>query len=318
MTLWYVEEPFTDDERAALVAVLHEPRRAGLRARQPARGREGRALRPILANAQVAAPAVPRRVRRGRRRRAARRATSATERAEKLYDRVFVEYGDDSVAQLGGVHLACEQASQLLAQGDRVGTPRRLPRAVDAVHALRRQAGRPLAAHGAAGDRRLAGRGDVRRVRRPLVRGVRPDVRPDARVLRRALPEGRRRLRLRVPIDDPGEDVRHAPRAAPGGDALEPRRLRDGPVLRADAPAHARAPARRGARVRGPHAHRAAKGDPGVPQARRPSPTAASRGRATSPTRASGPRRSRRSTWRASSPAPATRSRSSTSTRTAR
>ena len=38
------------------------------------------------------------------------------ERAEKLYDRVFVEYGDDSVAQLGGVHLACEQASQPLAK----------------------------------------------------------------------------------------------------------------------------------------------------------------------------------------------------------
>src|SRR6476620_1127246 len=35
-------------------------------------------------------------------------------RAEQLYERVFVEYGDDSVAQLGGVHLACEQASQLL------------------------------------------------------------------------------------------------------------------------------------------------------------------------------------------------------------
>ncbi|HXF71004.1 MAG TPA: FAD-dependent thymidylate synthase [Actinomycetota bacterium] len=35
-------------------------------------------------------------------------------RAERLYDRVFFEYGDDSVAQLGGVHLACEQASQLL------------------------------------------------------------------------------------------------------------------------------------------------------------------------------------------------------------
>jgi thymidylate synthase ThyX len=39
-----------------------------------------------------------------------------TERAEKLYDNVFFEYGDDSVAQLGGVHLACEQASQLLAK----------------------------------------------------------------------------------------------------------------------------------------------------------------------------------------------------------
>src|SRR3974390_751315 len=30
------------------------------------------------------------------------------------YERVFLEYGDDSVAQLGGVHLACEQASNLL------------------------------------------------------------------------------------------------------------------------------------------------------------------------------------------------------------
>src|SRR5687767_8425111 len=42
--------------------------------------------------------------------------TAGVERAERLYDRVFVEYGDDSVAQLGGVHLACEQSSQLLAK----------------------------------------------------------------------------------------------------------------------------------------------------------------------------------------------------------
>lgn len=41
-------------------------------------------------------------------------ATIGLERAEALYDRVFFEYGDDSVAQLGGVHLACEQASNLL------------------------------------------------------------------------------------------------------------------------------------------------------------------------------------------------------------
>ncbi len=41
-------------------------------------------------------------------------ATIGLERAEQLYDRVFYEYGDDSVAQLGGVHLACEQASNLL------------------------------------------------------------------------------------------------------------------------------------------------------------------------------------------------------------
>jgi thymidylate synthase ThyX len=35
-------------------------------------------------------------------------------RAEQLYERVFFEYGDDSVAQLGGVHLACEGSSNLL------------------------------------------------------------------------------------------------------------------------------------------------------------------------------------------------------------
>jgi len=37
-----------------------------------------------------------------------------TRRADQLYERVFNEYGDDSVAQLGGVHLACEGASNLL------------------------------------------------------------------------------------------------------------------------------------------------------------------------------------------------------------
>src|SRR5262249_6282545 len=40
--------------------------------------------------------------------------TVGTARAEGLYERVFVEYGDDSVAQLGGVHLACEGVSNIL------------------------------------------------------------------------------------------------------------------------------------------------------------------------------------------------------------
>ena len=38
----------------------------------------------------------------------------ATTRAGRLYERVFSEYGDDSVAQLGGAHIAVEQASNLL------------------------------------------------------------------------------------------------------------------------------------------------------------------------------------------------------------
>jgi thymidylate synthase ThyX len=37
-----------------------------------------------------------------------------TARADKLYARVLSEYGDDSVAQLGGAHLACEGASNVL------------------------------------------------------------------------------------------------------------------------------------------------------------------------------------------------------------
>jgi thymidylate synthase ThyX len=40
--------------------------------------------------------------------------TVGAARAEKLYQKVFSDYGDDSVAQLGGAHLACEDASNIL------------------------------------------------------------------------------------------------------------------------------------------------------------------------------------------------------------
>jgi thymidylate synthase ThyX len=36
------------------------------------------------------------------------------ERAERLFARVIADYGDDSVAQLGGVHIACEEVSNVL------------------------------------------------------------------------------------------------------------------------------------------------------------------------------------------------------------
>ena len=61
-------------------------------------------------------------------------------RAEKLYERVFVEYGDDSVAQLGGVHLASSRRRSCW-QGARMGPPGRVPRAVHPLHAVRRPAG---------------------------------------------------------------------------------------------------------------------------------------------------------------------------------
>ena len=39
---------------------------------------------------------------------------TGTSRADKLYAKVLNDYGDDSVAQLGGAHLACEGVSNLL------------------------------------------------------------------------------------------------------------------------------------------------------------------------------------------------------------
>ena len=38
----------------------------------------------------------------------------ATGRANSLYDKMILDFGDDSVAQLGGAHIACEQASNIL------------------------------------------------------------------------------------------------------------------------------------------------------------------------------------------------------------
>jgi thymidylate synthase ThyX len=40
--------------------------------------------------------------------------TEEGERARQLYERIFLGYGDDSVAQLGGAHVACEWASNVL------------------------------------------------------------------------------------------------------------------------------------------------------------------------------------------------------------
>jgi len=39
-----------------------------------------------------------------------------TKRATTLYDKMFLQFGDDSVAQLGGAHIACEQVSNILAK----------------------------------------------------------------------------------------------------------------------------------------------------------------------------------------------------------
>ena len=115
MTTWYATESFTDPEREILarhftdldgpvfaLVNLPEAVKGALFARY---SRSTKSLRRLFLDefAEDVAGAGP-------------NAAVGAARAERLYDRVFVEYGDDSVAQLGGVHLACEQSSQLLAK----------------------------------------------------------------------------------------------------------------------------------------------------------------------------------------------------------
>ena len=76
----YPVETFTEQERAQLRPALHEPRPAGVRARQPARDGQGRAVRALLALPGDAAAAVPRRVR-GRPHRRTRRRLRRAPRA---------------------------------------------------------------------------------------------------------------------------------------------------------------------------------------------------------------------------------------------
>jgi thymidylate synthase ThyX len=116
VTAWFASESFTPHERALLrphVTNLDGPVFALIDLPEAVKGalfarysRTTKSLRRLYLDefAQDVAPG----------------ATPASEagraRAERLYESVFVEYGDDSVAQLGGVHLACEQSSQLLAK----------------------------------------------------------------------------------------------------------------------------------------------------------------------------------------------------------
>ena len=115
MTLWFATEGFTDDQRQVLarhftnldgpvfaLVDLPEIVKGALFARY---SRTTKSLRRLFLD-EFAEDVDE----------SGQMTSVGVDRAEKLYDRVFLEYGDDSVAQLGGVHLACEQASQLLAK----------------------------------------------------------------------------------------------------------------------------------------------------------------------------------------------------------
>jgi thymidylate synthase ThyX len=116
MTLWFAPEEFTDEERRLLepyftnldgpvfaLVNLPEVTKGALFARY---SRSAKSLRRLFLDE----------FREHAEEGADRLAEVGVGRAEQLYERVFLEFGDDSVAQLGGVHLACEHSSQLLAK----------------------------------------------------------------------------------------------------------------------------------------------------------------------------------------------------------
>ena len=165
-----------------------------------------------------------------------------TRRAERLYERVLGEYGDDSVAQLGGAHVACEQASNILTKVLEWGRlAAYLEQSTRYIYYDRKLGGRyryivPSEIRGS--DLR----GSVPRRDGPAVRDLFVHRPAPNRVLCRQIPSRRRRQHARMEIDHSCEGLRHSQRAAPSRDAFECRHIRDWPGIRITAVAHARQP----------------------------------------------------------------------------
>ena len=196
-------------------------------------------------------------------------ATVGLRRAEDLYEKVFVEYGDDSVAQLGGVHLACEQASNILTKVLEWGR----------LMSYLEQSTRYIAY-----DARLGGR--YRFYRDPAVLASRLGTRyvGDMDRLFDAYSQALAAVtdHVRATVDRHPDDsdfvFRQATRAKaldavrgilPVGVAVQRRHLRQRSVVRGAAAAPAGPPAARGPRLRRADAARAAQGDPQLPAAGR-------------------------------------------------
>ena len=102
-------------------------------------------------------------------------------RAERLFQKVFNEYGDDSVAQLGGVHIAVEDASNVLTKVlERGRLMAYLEQSTRYIPYTERR-GDALALSRACGARWPSAAGEVRVDARRRVRGLRALDRSDAR-----------------------------------------------------------------------------------------------------------------------------------------
>ena len=259
-------------------APLHEPRPSGVRAGQPAGDRQGSAFCPLFALSGHAAAALPRRVR-GRPRGRARATFDGVEgeRAADLYRKIFLGYGDDSVAPARrrprGLRVGLERDDQ----GAPARAPGGLPRAVHALHRLRRaDAGRRLPLLAARGPRpeyeaAMDDLFDTYAATLPRVEAWAEERFPRAD----GEPEAAHRRSIT------GQGARPAARPAAGRVALAHGHVRHRPGLRAAADAPARLAAARGARLRPDDPGRAHAGDAELRLARGQSRSAAAAGSTT-------------------------------------
>ena len=177
------------------------------------------------------------------------------ERASDLFGRVLAEYGDDSVAQLAGVHLACEQVSQPLAKAIEWGrlaayleqSTRYIPYTDrrDGHYRYLRDLELLASPLGATYSRAMDLLFDTYSA---AARATRAASRRDA-----AARAGREGAQPR----DPGARARPDARPAPGGDGEQRRHVRVAPGVRAARAPPSCAPATGGARIRraGQHAN---------------------------------------------------------------
>ena len=167
-------------------------------------------------------------------------------RAAELYERIFVGYGDDSVAQLGGAHVACEWVSNILTKT--LQRPR--------LAAYLEQSTRYIAY-----DAPMPG-GGYRYYRSPelgpayeaamdALFDAYAEALPRVRALgRRDVPARGGRAGGRAPAGRERQGARPPARAAAGRLALAHGHLRDRPGVRAADPAPDGRPAAGGARLR--------------------------------------------------------------------
>ena len=266
----YPVESFSDERASIARAALHEPRPARVRPGRSAGDGQGRDVRPLLALPGHAATDVPGRVRRrcGLSGHALRRGGGRTGARAVRADlpRLRRRFGGPARWRAHRLRVGLERDDQAAA----ARAAGRLPRAVHALHGLRRPDGR---GSGLSLLALVRARPGVRGGDGLPVRHLLRDPPAGGGVVGRAVPAGRRRARGRAPAFHPRQGARPPARPAARGVALTRGHLRQRAGLRAAAPAPVRLAASGGARLRRDDPQRAQGRDAELRGARRASRT---------------------------------------------